>query len=119
MDSFGKKFKELSGTAIKGVKNVLKTIRKNVMETQLGVTVGNHDEEICQMEEEREIELENEKAKEMMEQIQLEEDIQRAKEAEKMRGNLSKNRYKKGKLMLRRIDPGAVEDYGKGEEADE
>ena len=47
--------------------------------------------------------MEKEKAEEMLENIQLMEDYEREKEAMKNLGNLSKNRNKKGKFMLRRI----------------
>ena len=56
----------------------------------------------------------SEKAKEMMQEIQLQEDYERAKEVMKHSGNLSKKRNKKGQLMLRRIVVRNVEDYGEG-----
>ena len=119
-NNFAQKFNEFAGTAAHGVKHILTTIQKDLRQECENVNMRNLDDTMHELDELMELEDEQERAQQLMEDIQLEEDIVRERQAKKDTLSASAKRSGKncGKRILRRIGL-EREDLGEGTEAAE
>ena len=82
-ENFATKFKEFTRTAAKGVESVLDEIQQDLHDTAARVEERNVEDAIDDLEDEITIDQEQERARRMMEEIDAQDEIVRAREAEK------------------------------------
>ena len=121
-ENFATKFKEFTGTAAKGVGSVLDEIQQDLHDTTVRVEERNVEDAIDDLEDEIKIDEEQERARRMMEEIDAQDEIVRAREAEK-EGAISVGRRvgigkRKKQYLLNRLGI-KEEDLGSGSEAEE
>ena len=82
-ENFATKFKAFTSTAMEGVGSVLNEIQQDMHHTTVQVEERNVEDVIDDLEDEIKIEEEKERARQMMEEIDAQDEIVRAREAEK------------------------------------
>ena len=82
-ENFATKFKAFAGTAAEGVGSVLDEIQQDMHHTTVWMEERNVEDAIDDLEDEIKIEKEQERARRMMEEIDVQDEIVRAREAEK------------------------------------
>ena len=82
-EHFATKFKEFIGTATAGVGSVLNKIQQDLHDTAVSMEKRNVEDAIEDLEDEITMDHEQERARRMMEEIDAQDEIVRAREAEK------------------------------------
>ena len=121
-ENFATKFKAFTGTAMEGVGNVLDEIQQDMHDTTVWVEERNVEDAIDDLEDEIKTEKEQERARRMMEEIDAQDEIVRARETEKEGARSVGWRVGIGKCrkqyLLNRLGL-KEEDLGLGSEAEE
>ena len=121
-ENFATKFKAFAGTAMEGVGIVLDEIQQDMHDTAVRVEERNVEDAIDDLEDEIKIEKKQERARRMMEEIDAQDEIVRAREAEKEGARSVGRRIGIGKCrkqyLLNRLGL-KEEDLGSGSEAGE